>query len=454
MLEAALGVLKAATMEARAGEDDSSRAHISSALTRNHQTREMFYSVVWSTEDRKGKSEGMVTYDVAENKEAWLAKLGSWTEALEVYEEKLALNPTDFDAIVGCMRCHSASGEWRRVLELAEDNWPTLSGVLGFDPSMSYDGAGGASATQFIAAKVQKKALRMCAEAAWRLGRWDDLDKYASELVYGHNSPQSATAVANPSGTSGIRDGSAPRVDFEGAFFSAVLHVHRKEWKSAAEAIDAARMAMDSRFTALMAESYNRAYPSMVTAQTLAEMEEIIEYRKIEKGTETSSHRHPANRPDSEEARENLLRVWRDRLAGCRVDAEVHSSILAVRSLVLGPTDEVDAKLTLSELSRQAQRFQLAEQVLLDPLEALGADFNGPTFGFGLSESLGLRSELEETMSNTPVANIIDDLVTSNSRAFLPNYGEMHERWSKQLSHETGGLDRYCRYVALVRAIA
>ena len=121
---------------------------------------------------------------------------------------------------------------------------------------------------------------------------------------------------------------------------------------------------------------------------------------------------------------------------------QVHSSILAVRSLVLGPTDEVNATLTLSELSRQAQRFKLAERVLLDPLEALGADVNGPTFGFGLSEALGLRAELDEAVARTPLTNLIDGLVKGEYGAFLPNYGQIHEHWSKQLIQETGGLDR------------
>ena len=74
--------------------------------------------------------------------------------------------------------------------------------------------------------------------------------------------------------------------------------------------------------------------------------------------------------------------VWRERLAGCRADAEVHASVLAVRSLVLGPTDDYEAILTLSDLSRQAERFKLAERVLLDPLAMLNADLNGPVFGF------------------------------------------------------------------------
>ena len=425
--------------DVRVDGDVSPQQHISPAFARHHQTHEMFYSVVWSTCDRTMNNDE--TLDLAENKEQWLAKLGSWTEALEVYEEKLGRNPRDFDAILGCMRCLSASGQWQRVLELAEDNWPTLSGNTVVGPGGTQDTTGASQATLYIAARDQKKVLRMCAEAAWRLVRWDDLEKYSSELVHGQSSPQSVVAVATPTGAVGGRDGFVPIVDFEGAFFSAVLHIHRKEWTTAAEAIDAARKAMDSRFTALMAESYNRAYPSMVTAQTLAEMEEIIEFRKIEQSLQ-APYSHPANFPGCQEARERLLSVWRERLAGCRVDAEVHSSILAVRSLVLGPTDEVDATLTLSELSRQAQRFKLAERVLLDPLEELRADFNGPAFGFGLAESLGLREELEETMARTPVANIIDDLLTSESRAFLPNYGEMHDRWSKQLIQETGGLQR------------
>ena len=80
------------------------------------------------------------------------------------------------------------------------------------------------------------------------------------------------------------------------------------------------------------------------------------------------------------------MRVWRERLAGCRADAEVHASILAVRSLVLGPRDDYEAILTLSDLSRQAERFKLAERVLLDPLQALDADLNGPIFGFKLDD--------------------------------------------------------------------
>jgi FKBP12-rapamycin complex-associated protein len=382
---------------------------------------------VWSTEDRH--EDDTYSLDLAENKERWLAKLGDFSDALSVYEEKLMRNPNNFDAALGCMKCLSSSGEWHRVLELAEDHWPTIASPADMSA---------VSQATVIASREQKKALRMCAEAAWRLGRWGDLEKYSTELVHGQKNlgfGGLGTAAAKSS-----QDG-LPRVDFEGAFYSAVLHVHREEWTMAAEAIDAARKAMDGRFTALMAESYNRAYQSMVTAQTLAEMEEIIEFQKS--CSNAGAHQqHRANSPDSTEARDRLLSVWRDRLAGCRFDAEVHSNIMAVRSLILGPTDEVDSMLTLSELSRQAQRFKLAERVLLDPLEQLGANLNGAVFGFGLNENLDLHNGLHDAMKHLPVTHIIDELVTNDSLTYLPNYGQIHHQWSSQLVQEAGGLER------------
>ena len=86
-----------------------------------HHSYDMFYSVIWSTE--KKEQPGDRTIDRAANEELWLAKLGSWTEALLAYESTLQRNPNDFEAMLGCMRCLGATGEWKKVLELAEDKW-------------------------------------------------------------------------------------------------------------------------------------------------------------------------------------------------------------------------------------------------------------------------------------------------------------------------------------------
>jgi FAT domain len=396
-----------------------------SADVSRHQAYEMFYSVIWNTDDRQVSKSGPV--DLSAREELWLAKLGAWTEALAVYEDKLKRDPNDFDAMVGCMRCLIANGEWRKVLELADDNWVAICG--GSNTELVHPHTD-------ISAKSQRKAVRMCAQAAWRLGQWGELERFAAQLVGGGEQAAAAPITGSISSESSLT-----LIDFDGAFYSAVLHVHRKEWADAANLIDAARRAMDGRLTALMAESYSRAYPSMVTAQTLAEMEEIVEFRKTEERAHASARRHPANRPNDIEARKNLLSVWRKRLAGCRVDAEVHASILAVRSLVLGPADEVESTLTLSELSRQSQRYKFAERMLLDPLEVLHADLNGPCFGFRVSEQLRVRVDYSSVgISSFP--SIIDRIVAGELGNIIPSYGPPHEQWSKSLVDQAGGLDR------------
>jgi FAT domain len=303
-IEAALGILKAATMNFKGGRSASAMpigAELPSRLARQ-QADGMFYSVIWSTDDVVVNNGDHI--DLAE-RESWLAKLGSWEEALAVYEQKLKNNANDFEAILGCMRCLDASGEWQGVLELAEKTWPALS--VSFAPSQ-LDSRQEQPLSQIpihVSARSQKKALRLCAQAAWRLGHWGDLEKFTTELN-SNTAPNNTSTTTSPT-----HNGLASRVDFDGSFFAAVLHIHRKEWTMAADAIDNARRAMDGRFTALMAESYNRAYPSMVTAQTLAEMEEIIDLQKLEERSRGSFHRHPANTPNTSEARMRLEKVQR-----------------------------------------------------------------------------------------------------------------------------------------------
>lgn len=174
----------------------------------------------------------------------------------------------------------------------------------------------------------------------------------------------------------------------------------------------------------------------------MAELEEIVEFRKLEERSLNGSEQHPVNRPNVAQARKNLLNVWRDRLAGCRVDAEHHSSILAVRSLVLGPDDEVESILLLSELSRQAQRLKFAERVLLDPLTELNANLDGPAFGFGLPDALKPIAEVSKTSNGNSVVNVIDRIVTGDLRGIYAVYDESHEKWSGNLVAGVGGTER------------
>ena len=431
--EAALGAVKAAQVELeRQGEQLWNNSHYGNGGTVHHhlpsrlfhhQAQDMAYSVMASADEIAALGGG--SWAGVQMQESWLAKLGSWSEALAMYEGKLDENPEDVGAILGCIRCLDARGEWRKVIDLAKRNWHALSYESGEAQSKRY----------------LRKATKFCAEAAWRLGQWDELETYADQLSNGMYDSSSHRTTHD--GNS-LRDSLLTRADFDGSFYSAILNIHKKEWSRAAGAIDGARRAMDSRFTALMAESYKRAYPSMVTAQTLSEMEEIVSFRKLEDRAIASGHQHPANRADADEVKQELLSVWKRRIAGCRVVADVHASILAVRSLVLGPTDDVDGTLALSSLSRQAQSFKIAERLLVDPLQKLDADMNGAAFGFGLPPSLGLGISCpsSEDSSHFYGSGIIDRLVTGRPDDFLPRYGSSHEQYTRKLIEEAGGLDR------------
>ena len=397
--EAALGVLKAVQILSFEQTDnfgnvvngmqvqpDSYKASISQPPARSGSVSRRRSSAAGSDMGDYGSFRGV------EVKESYLAKLGSWSEALVLYERKLSEDENDTGAILGCIRCLDARGEWEGVLKLSNKSWSALQGkvdeTVGLDISespaeqgvvepdkVSFPESGGKSDS---AEREYKKAVKFCCHAAWRLGKWKALESYANFLVSSDMKKSNLPGV----GASQSSSRSLNNIDFDGAFYSAVLHIHKKEWRAAAGAINAARMAMDSRFTALMAESYKRAYPSMVTAQMLAEMEEIIELRKLEEKASTYTNSHKANLNDPQEHRKRLLQIWKTRLDGCRVDTEVHNSILAVRSLVLGPTDDIESTLTLAALCRQSQNFKLGEKVLLDPLKALKSDLNGIVFGF------------------------------------------------------------------------
>ncbi|CAM9983763.1 unnamed protein product, partial [Phaeothamnion confervicola] len=54
-------------------------------------------------------------------------------------------------------------------------------------------------------------------------------------------------------------------------YFRAILALHRDDFDESSLRVDAARRLLDSTFTALVAESYKRAYTTMVTVQQLAE---------------------------------------------------------------------------------------------------------------------------------------------------------------------------------------
>ena len=105
-----------------------------------------------------------------------------------------------------------------------------------------------------------------------------------------------------------------------------------------------------------------------------------------------------------------------------------------LRSLVLGPTDEVDATIKFSTLSRQSKAYLLAERTLLDPLARMGIPLDSRIFGIGLPPlmSIGLTMSLAESM----------ELIVNGDISVQMNYRPRHERLVAELVNEAGGNER------------
>lgn len=363
---------------------------------------EMHFGVMFKTAG-SSKFRDILANNSSRNDELWLATVGEWADALALHEERLKSDPGNLDAALGCMKCYSANGEWSEVLNCANE---------------------------YSIASNSSKGMRMCAKAAWRLSQWGELENYVSKLN-NHEQARVSRLAAHENATQ--------MVEYDGAFYSAVLNIQKEDWSKASLAIDSARRAMDGTLTALMGESYSRSYPSMVQAQILSEMEEIIEFRKTALVAETSPFNLSSENPDH--PRQRLKSVWEKRLAGCRTDVEVYDSVLAVRSLVLEPDEYVDSVLKLSELSRQNKRYKFGERVLLEPLKKMRVNLSGHTFGLGLPDHLAVINDVFQE-GDAALPRVIENIVSGDASDLSISYDQSHESFTLGLIKNAGGVEK------------
>ncbi|KAH8049289.1 phosphatidylinositol kinase [Aureococcus anophagefferens] len=170
-------------------------------------------------------------------------------------------------------------------------------------------------------------------------------------------------------------------------FYRAILALRSRERlepariDEAVDLVDDARRLLHGSFAALVAESYKRAYGTMVTVQQLAELEEIV-------GFGASSSRRGESRRSGDarrgadavsDHRAALVARWRRRLAGCPHDVAVWQRVLNVRALVLSYEDDPDSWLRYASLCRHSGNAALSESVLtrqlgFDPAARASAD--------------------------------------------------------------------------------
>ena len=233
-----------------------------------------------------------------ELKETWFEKLGRWDEALQAYQAREKDDPTAFEITMGKMRCLHALGEWDLLSNLAQEKWSLAS------------------------IDHKRHIAPLAAAAAWGLGQWDLMDNYLEAM----------------------KDKSADR-----SFFGAILALHQNHFAKALDQIERAREGLDTELSALLGESYTRAYSVVVRVQMLAELEEIITYKKSDGDPEKQA---------------TMRETWTTRLKGCERNVETWQRMLKVRALVLTPNENIEMWIKFANLCRKQGRIGLAEKSL------------------------------------------------------------------------------------------
>lgn len=320
---------------------------------------------------------GPIAYAVHE---AWLAKLGHWDEALAKYQARLDEDPTDKAAVLGSLKCLDALGRWEDAITMCTKNM----GILKTERSCSVGSIANSSTTDSIQTQSsQQKAAVIGAQAAWSLREWSIMQGFVTQL---------------------------PEDNIYASFMRSVLSVHEDDFSAAAMHIDHTRKQLDESLSALMAESYSRAYVPLVMLQQLSELEEIMEFKPLlhEAGllpkhsehrsdsmstqdgyTSAYSRMRSIGRPggatdvDEDGAMEEanlclqsevlsrkafLVDKWRRRIQGCRSSGRaaipVWKNILNVRRMVLSDREDLDTWLDFATSCRRGGNVALSKRVL------------------------------------------------------------------------------------------
>ncbi|KAL8097331.1 hypothetical protein AgCh_030462 [Apium graveolens] len=275
-------------------------------------------------------------------KESWYEKLQRWDDALTAYVAKAsqASNPhLVLEATLGRMRCLAALARWEELNTLCKEYWAPA------EPA------------------ARLEMAPMAANAAWNMGEWDQMAEYVSRLDDGDE-----TKLRVLGNTAATGDGGS-----NGTFFRAVLLVRRGKYDEAREYVERARKCLAAELAALVLESYERAYSKMVRVQQLSELEEVIDYCTL-----------PVGNPVAEGRRALIRNMWSERIKGTKRNVEVWQALLAVRALVLPPSEDSETWLKFVSLCRKSGRISQARSTLVKLLQfdpettPANASYHGP----------------------------------------------------------------------------
>ena len=286
-----------------------------------------------------------------------LEKLGEWDRALELHEARLRTAPSDPAALLGSLRCLHAVGDYRRVAAVAQYAWDQQD-------------------------QQRREVAEIAVQAALATESWDALSLYVKALP--------AESVLH-----GVTQ--------------AALLVHTREFDAARACVMRARAALDAEVAALVSESYERAYPMIVRAQQLAELEQAIDYLEA-----------PAGRA-GEERREAIRAAFSDRLRRViAYEIDPWQSILNVQGLAIDKHAHPEMWIKFSSLCRKQGRPALAMQVLEDLARTSMRDISrflgriNPRISLAAAKVLWVLNEKPDEFDKTiDFVSLLKDVVAS-----------------------------------------
>ncbi|VDK35937.1 unnamed protein product [Taenia asiatica] len=232
------------------------------------------------------------------DEELWYEKLHNWDRAIALCDRKLEDERIrDKTKPILCrLRCLHSLGQWSQLESMAWERWGQLS-----------EGA-------------REQVAPLATSAAITIGAWGRAAHYTQAF--------------------------AP-ADHEGGFYRALLALHEGNYAAALDEVAKSRSILAANLVPLTTEGYQRAYPDLVDAQLLSEVEEVIQYKLVP------------------ERRAVLHEAWHHRLLGCQSVVEDWGRIIQLRRLVLDPRENIKSCLRYAGLCRRSGRLSLSLQVLL-----------------------------------------------------------------------------------------
>ncbi len=209
-------------------------------------------------------------------------------------------------------------------------------------------------------------------KAALSLRRWEDIEAY-TRSAYSRKGRHAHQQMLDPE-----------TVDIQGLFM-AIVDARKGDLDAARNRIHEARSSLVAPMASMLRESYGRAYTCMVSAQSLSELEEVLDCAALNAKDSFHTHnKHNQYQSVFESIHPSsiceLLNTWDTRLRCMPSDPKIWRRALFVRSLVASPMEDLDVWLRLADLCRKSGYLQLCANTL----RQLGAEISG---GGGIDQS-------------------------------------------------------------------